>query len=74
MLSFSSPQLTKVTHLSAVKIVPNNVKNSKSKTFSLQVTIYDSVKFMDYLKIQSRYLNFNILEVVTRNGTLIAIS
>lgn len=66
--------LTKVIHISAVKSVPNNVKNSKSKIFFVQVTIFDSVKIMDYLKISHMHLNFNMLELFLWNGTLIAIS
>lgn len=50
------------------------LKIQKVKYFSLQVTIFDSVKIMDYLKISHMYLNFNILELFLRNGTLIAIS
>jgi hypothetical protein len=67
LLSFSSAQLTKVIHLTRLKI-------QKVKTFALQVTIFDSAKIMDYLKISHMYLNFNILELFLWNGTLIAIS
>jgi len=66
--------LTKVIHISEVKSISNNVKNPKSKNFSLQVTIFDSVKIMDYLKISHMYLNFNMLELFLWNGTLIAVS
>ncbi len=65
--------LTKVIHISAVKSVRTMLRIQKVKYFSLQVTIFDSVKIMDYLKISHMYLNFNILEVFLWNGTLIAV-
>ena len=75
-LSFLSRLLSlqKSYTLAQSKLYRTMLRIRKGKTFSLQVTIYDSVKFMDYLKIPQMYLNFNILEVFTRNGTLIAVS
>jgi len=65
VLSFSSSQLIKVIHLTRLRI-------QKVEYFPLQVTIFDSVKITDCLKILHMHLNSNMLEIFAWNGILIA--
>jgi len=65
VLSFSSSQLIKVIHLTRLRI-------QKVEYFPLQVTIFDSVKITDCLKILHMHLNSNMLEIFVWNGILIA--